>query len=414
VKAYCTAVVLSIAALAACGSTAGDYAAGPPGVVSVACTDSASDAANLQHAINSSAPGADIEIQGGTCLLTTGITLLSDRTYTGENTSGTVLQQGGDMGYVLASDTYVDNASTTGEPLAVQDLTIECDGTGSTDGIIILNWLAEVEEVDVSGCGGSGIVDTNTTANGSAISNSSVNSRFDDNFISDSGQNGFEVHDSRNSVTDGFLDNNQISSSGQDAIHLDNAAGWNISGNHLYGNTHNGIYASRVFGTTISDNYIEDFGDKQESGTWYGIICTVQGSVGSTISDNKISNDKGEDPGARYVYVGVAQVNYGTGYLSVTGNVIVGVRSSDVGFSFGGGSNELVVASSGNEVAQVGTVTSDARGVTRTSGTLAVPVGRVTAGGTVHDCTACPSPGGDSASGRVSRAERPGRLGHPR
>jgi parallel beta-helix repeat protein len=414
VKAYRTAAVLSIAALAACSSTTGDYAGGRSGVVSVTCTGSTSDAANLQHAIDSSAPGAVIEIQGGTCLLTTGITLPSDRTYTGENTSGTVLQQAGDMSYVLASEAYADNASTTGEPLAVRDLTVECNGTGSTDGIIILNWLAEVEEVDVSGCGGSGIVDTNTTANGTAISNSSVNSRFDNNFISDSGQNGFEIHDSRNSVTDGFLDDNQISSSGQDAIHLDNAAGWNISGNHLYGNTHNGIYASRVFGTTISDNYIEDFGHTQKSGTWYGIICTVQGSVGSTISNNKISNDKGEEPSARYVYIGVAQVNYGTGYLSVTGNVIVGVRSSDVGFSFDGGPNELVVASSGNEVAQVGTVTSDARGVTLTSGTLAVPAGRGNCCRPVHDCTACPSPGGGSVSGRASRAERPGALGHPR
>lgn len=370
------AAVLLIAGLAACSSTAGDYAADRSGVVSVACTDSTSDAGNLQHAIDSSAPGAVIQIQGGTCLLTTGIILRSDRTYTGENTSGTVLKQGAGMGYVLASEAYADNSSATGKPLAVRDFTVECNGTGSTDGIIILNWHVDVEEVDVSGCGGSGIVDTNTTANDTTIMNSSVNSRFDDNFISDSGHNGFEVHDSRNSVTDGFLDNNLISSSGQDAIHLDNAAGWNISSNHLYGNAHDGIYASRLFGTTISDNYIEDFGHKQKSGTWYGIMSTVQGSVGSTISNNKISNSKGEEPGARYVYVGITQVNYGTGYLSVTGNVIVGVRSSDVGFSFDGGSNKLVVASSGNEVAQVGTVTSDARGVTRTSGTLAVSTDR--------------------------------------
>ena len=47
-----------------------------------------------------------------------------------------------------------------------------------TDGIIVLNLQVDVEGVDVRNCGGSGIVDTNTAANGKAIDNTSVNSRF--------------------------------------------------------------------------------------------------------------------------------------------------------------------------------------------------------------------------------------------
>jgi hypothetical protein len=337
--------------------------------ISVTCTNSTSDAANLQQAINSSRPGAAIEIKGGTCLLTKGINLLGNRTYIGANKTGTVLRQDGDMGYVLGADSYVNNSSATGQPLSISNLTVQCNGSGSTDGIIILNWQTDVQEVDVRDCGGSGIVDTNTTANGTAINNTSVNSRFENNFISNSGRYGFEVYDSGNSVTDGYLVDNQIASSSQDAIHVSNAAGWNISGNHLYGDAGNAIFASRLYGTTIYGNHIEDFGLGQNSGTWYGIVGTAQGGMGSTIFNNTIANNSGEATGAKYIYIAVT-ANYGTAYLSTTGNIILASRSDDVGFFFSGGSGKLVVVSSGNKVARTGIVSRHALNVTETHGTL--------------------------------------------
>ena len=385
-RAYPAAVILSIAVLAAaCSSTTTTSPTGQPGVTSqpsasgrplpiavtrsITCRDDASDADRLQHAIDSSPSGAAIEIKGGTCLLTKGVSLLGDRTYVGASRTGTVLRQAGDMGYVLASSAYVDNSPSTGQPLAIRNLTVDCNGSGGTDGIIILNWQVDVETVNVRNCGGSGIVDTNTTANGRAIDNTSVNSRFENNFISDSGRYGFEVRDSDNSVTDGYLVDNQIASSGSDAIHLNNAAGWNISGNHLYGDGGDAIYASRLYGTTIYGNHIEDFGLGQASGTWYGIVGTAQGGMGSTIFNNTISNNKGESGGARYIYIAVTRTNYGTGYLSVTGNIVLGVRSSDIGLSFDGGANKLSVASSGNKVARAGTASRHDRNATLTSGT---------------------------------------------
>jgi hypothetical protein len=54
--------------------------------------------------------------------------------------------------------------------------------------------------------------------------------------------------------------------------------------------------------------------------------------------------------------------------LSVTGNTVLGVRSSDIGLSFAGGANKLSVASSGNKVAQVGTVSRHDRNATLTKG----------------------------------------------
>jgi hypothetical protein len=336
--------------------------------VTVKCSNSLSDATTLQQAIDASPVGSLIEIQGPVCRLERGITFLGDRTYAGSSTTGTILQQGGPMRYVLASQVYASNGSYTGEPVTIRDLTVDCNGSGDTDGIIILNWQVDVEGVDVNGCGGSGIVDTSTAADGTAIKNTSGNSRFDNNFISNSGGYGFEVQDNGNAVTDGFLDNNLIAYSRLDAIHMDNSAGWDISGNHLYTNYRNAIYADRLYGTTISNNYIEDFGSKQGSGTWYGIVATVQAGIGSTIFNNKIFNDKGENPGSRYVYIGIVRTNYGIGYLSLTGNVIVGDQPTDVGLSFDGGANKLLVTSSGNVIANVGTISSRSSSVTESTG----------------------------------------------
>jgi Tfp pilus assembly protein FimT len=354
------AVVLTILAVAA-ASWAVSWSAArrmvpPIATIHVTCQDRSTDAVRLQHAIDSSPEGAAIEFQGGTCLLTRGLTLLGDRTYTGGSTTGTVLRQAGRADYVLASSAYASNATTTGDPLAIRDLTVACDGSGGTDGIILMNWQADVEHVDVSGCGGSGIVDTNTNSAGRSIRNTSVNSRFDNNFITGSGRYGFEVRDTDNSVTDGFLDDNQIADSRLDAIHLENAAGWDISGNHLYNVGDNAISASRLFGTTISDNYIEDFAAGQRSGTWYGILGTVQDGHGSTIRGNKIFNHRDERPGTTRVYIGIPQANRGTGHLSVTGNVIMGAQRSDIGIFLSGGPNNLDAATSGNQVSGVGTV----------------------------------------------------------
>lgn len=371
-----TALWLAVLAFAGAACASGPGAAragragraGPPSDLIVSCADRPSDAATLQRAIDASPAGAAIGIKGGTCLLTRPIRLPGDRTYAGGSTTGTVLRQDGPMSYVLGSAAYQGNSATTGNPLAIRDLTVACNGSGTTDGIIVMNWQVDVEHVDVSDCGGSGIVDTAVAADGRPITNTSVNSRFDNNFISHSGSYGFEVADTRTAVTDGFLEANQIESSGKDAVYLQTASGWDISGNHLYGNAQDAINAFGLYGTTIADNYIEDFGARQPAGTWYGIAGRVTGGVGSTIARNKLSNSLGETGGASHVYIGILQAHGGTGYLSVTGNVIVGARQGDVGFSFSGSPGKLVVASSGNQVAGLGTVRRSGAGVTLTSG----------------------------------------------
>jgi hypothetical protein len=365
-------IAIACLALAACSTTGSTVVveattSASPGTSGVACRDNPGDAARIQAAIDASAPGTVFQI-GGTCLLTKGIVLAGGRKYVGGPTTGTVLRQRGPMSFVLATSAYVDNSTTTGDPIQISDLTVACDGSGSTDGIIIMNWQTEVRQVDVHGCGGSGIVDTAVAQNGKAITNTSVNSRFEDNFISDNAKYGMEVLDPGNAVTDGFATDNQIANSGADGMYFQNSEGWVISGNHLYGNGQDGIDAERLYAATISNNYVEDFGATAQSGTWYGIVGSEQGGLGSVIAANKVFNDTGEQPGVGYVYIAITAANYGTGYLSASGNVIATLVRTDEAFYFNGAPHALVVTSAGNQISGPGTPRTLGRAVTLSPG----------------------------------------------
>jgi hypothetical protein len=355
-------------ALSGCASSAVSTPGAAAGAVGVTCHDDASDAASIQTAIDASSPGSVIQIGGGTCLLTKGLVLTGNRTYAGASTTGTVLKQASAMSYVLAASDYTGNSTTTGDPLQIRDLTVACDGTGDTDGIVIMNWQVDVAQVDVHDCGGTGITDTSVPVDGKPITNTSVNSRFENDFISNSGQYGFAVIDPVNAVTDGFFTDNQVADSGNDGVYLQNTEGWNITGNHLYGDGGDGIEAERLYGTTIASNYIEDFGTGRQTGTWYGISGTAQDGPGSVILGNKVFNG-GEQSGARHVYIAVTAASSGTGHLSVSANVVQTVASADEAFSFSGAPHQLVVASAANQVSGPGQARVTGSGVTITAGT---------------------------------------------
>jgi hypothetical protein len=350
------------------------------GFTTVVCTDATTDAAAVQSAINDSAAGSTIQIAGPTCLLTAGITLLGDRSYVGGATgdeTGTVLKQDGTLPYLLASDAYVQDATTrTGDPLAVRSLSLQCDGTGSTDGVIIESWDVDVQQVDVDDCGGSGIVDTSTDAAGQplapattgAAQPTSVNSRFENDFITNSGQYGFAVIDTKNVVTDGFLLDNQISNSGLDQISMQTSTGWNISGNHLYGDGHNGIVADNMWSTTIADNYIEDFDADKAAGTYSGILAQANGGNTSVISGNKVFEWAKEATGATYDFIQVSAL-YGDATLVSFGNALYGNgTSADVGFAYAGAGYTLGVTSTGNSVQGMATAMSLGTGATASAG----------------------------------------------
>lgn len=342
--------------------------------ITTTCADHSTDSATLNSAIAGSQAGDQIVISGQ-CLLTAPITLLGNRSYLGGSRTGTVLQQakGANLPYLLASDSYVNNSSTTGLPFTIHQLTIDCNSsnnTAATSGLVIHSWQTQAEDLLVENCRGSGILVTNTTPNGTTLTNTQVNGVISNDFIENSGKYGVYVQDSGNTITDWHLTDNYIASSGQDAIHLENAAGWYIDGNHLYGDGSTAIYANRLFGTSITDNYIEDFGGAGGSTTWYGIDGTVQGDAASTIIANRVFMFPAEKAGTTYRYIAVTQVNYGSGYVTVTGNDIRGAgKTADTGFYYNAGSGvTLNVTSSGNSVASVGTTRTTGTGVTLSAG----------------------------------------------
>ncbi|AGL13704.1 hypothetical protein L083_0194 [Actinoplanes sp. N902-109] len=293
-------------------------------------------------------------------MITQTITLLGNRGYRGDSAGTTLTESSGkNLAAVLASDSWVNNSATTGDPITLSSLTIDANKSGNPtggDAVIIRSWNTVVSDLRIRNAQGNGLRVTNTSKNGTTLTNTQVNGTIRASFVTGSGGNGIYVQDSGNSVTDWNLTDNWIASSGGNGIRTENAAGWTIERNHVYGVGGTGIDADRLFATSIGDNYIEDFNTN-------GIGVTVQGDAASTISGNRIFHFSGSGT----TYLAVRQVNYGAGQIAVVGNTIRGAGTG-VGLSYQQGGNSLTVTSTGNLVTGVTTARSVGSGVTVTSG----------------------------------------------
>ncbi len=333
----------------------------PAAPIIVVGTNTDADADTINAAIAASPVGAEIVIRGK-CLINKTIRLLDDRSYRGESRTGTILEQadGANLVALLATAQFLDNKDYTGLPVAVRQLTLDGNKANNkqvkTDGLILRSWLSVVEDLHVADMSGSGLRITNLSAKGTKLKTTQVNGRISGNFIENSGRHGVFVEDTGNgeggSVTDWILADNWIASSGVDGIHMDNAAGWFVERNHIYGVPQHAIYADNLFATSICDNYIEEFGETKQAGTWCGIRGTVNGEAASTIANNRIFNfSKKCNPQSDFRYLSLA-VNYGTGVVTVTGNVIYGIgtaRGRGTGQYFTAGDDlKLRVVSTGN------------------------------------------------------------------
>lgn len=357
--------LLSVGFGAALGWSSIAFAARPQtgAEVQVTCSNSAADAGRINAAIAASEEGDEIVIDGP-CLIVETIKLLGDRAYRGGSRTGTVLRQadGANLEAMLASDSYLDNVPRTGSPISVRQLTLDgnkASNSTATTAIILRSWQSVVEDVQIMNMGGHGIMLSNPSADGTPMTEStSVNGQIRGNFITGCDGHGVYVNETGgNSMTDWNLTDNWIASSGRSGIHLDNAAGWVIERNHVYGVPEHAIRAHRLYGTSISDNYLEGFGETAEGGIWYGIEATIQGEKASTIAHNKVFTGGEDNEASMYRYIAISGVNYGHGVVSVTGNAIRGAgtpRSFGLYYSQGPGA-ALTVASAGNVVTDVGT-----------------------------------------------------------
>lgn len=331
----------------------------------VNCRNTVRDSQLIARTVERSAPG-DAIVFDGTCLVTETIPLLGNRSYRGRSRTGTVIQQadGANLPAIFASDSYLDDSPTTGLATSLRSLTIKANSAanpGAGDAVVLRSWQTFVEDVQISDARRHAIRLTNLSENGTALTNTQVNGRIAENQINRSGGSALFVEDTGNSVTDWQLEDNYIAGTGGDGIAMDNAAGWMISGNHFYGVKGNSaLYANRLYGSSISDNYIEDFGAT-------GILARVQGGAASTITGNRIFQDAGR--GGIFLQV---LGNYGNAKAAVNNNTIRG-RGLGIGLDYQRDSAaSLEVTSNGNLVTEVEVDRRVGEGVIINPGTLAL------------------------------------------
>jgi hypothetical protein len=346
------------------------------------CHNITADAAIIQATINASAPGDQIVIKGP-CLISATIKLADNRTYRGDSRTGTVLKQadGANLPAMLASSSWVNNATFVSIGEQIQDLTLNGNKDNNTAGatvpLMLRTWDSRVYNLEIQNAPSDGIRITSLSQNGTPLGNHAVNNVFSDLFITGSGGAGFHIVDPGNSVTDGVLERSWIAASGTSAVDSENAAGWQFRNLHIYGVTNNAIDARRCFGTGINDNYIEDFGRQGAPGvTYYGIRCTLQSDVTNVIAGNKVNQFKGAPADGSFVFIGLSGKKIGLSGMksaaeaSVTGNAIHGtgnLRETGLAYSLGD-ADSVTVASTGNQVGSVGTIRSVSPGVTVTAG----------------------------------------------
>jgi hypothetical protein len=336
--------------------------------VNVTCGNTTADAGKLNTAIENSHEGDLIQIHGA-CLVNATVVMLGNRTYSGDSRTGTIIQQasGANLAALVASDSWADDWTYTGAPIRIAHLTIDGNSgaNSGTNALVIRSWLTDIEDLQVENAPADGIQITNLSKNSSALQTSQVNGHISNVYVTNSGGDGIHIVDTGNSVTDWSLLDSWVGNSGQSAIYMDNAAGWTVRGNHVWGIKQHAIFANSCWATSIDGNYIEDFGGTGGANTWYGIACTVGGGAATVISQNKVFMFTKEPESGEFVFIGVPQVNYGTGMVNVEGNAILGsggARDTGLSYQINGGVG-LEVLSSANNVESVHTARSVGSGV---------------------------------------------------
>jgi len=333
--------------------------------IHVACNNNSGDAALINSAIASSSAGDEIVIDGP-ALISQTISLRGDRTYRGDSRTGTVLQQANSANLVavLASTSYLNNSATTDNPITVRQLTVNGNKanntSSSTIGILLRSKEAVVDDVYITSMNGDGIRVSNPSANGTALTSNQNYGLIQNCFISASEGHGIYVKDTGNKCIGWDIVDNWISDSGDtsDSINVENGNNWIIERNHLYGVHRHGIYVDRAYNASISDNYVEGFGETSNVGTYYGVGVALNGGTASYINNNHVYNFGGEQSSSStYNYVAVFRVNYGTGTAYVYGNLVRGTSttSSSNGLYYSKGSAALTVNYKGNQISNVTT-----------------------------------------------------------
>lgn len=189
---------------------------------------------------------------------------------------------------------WANNQNFDGQTSVIENIALDGNRTqnpySTACGIVTQNFWTDVRRCLIQNIASSGILQTDTTANGTTITSSSSENRMYENKILQCTLHGIRSTNASNTTNqDGYCEENQISQCCGSGILFDRASGWKIRSNHLYNIGMHGILAQNTWASYVDDNYVEDFGGACASGYFYqgvGIVALL--GRGSWVINNMI------------------------------------------------------------------------------------------------------------------------------
>lgn len=317
-------------------------------VVSYGATGDGStdDATAIQNAIDAAPSGSTVYFPPGTYVVGTTIELKPHVAYEGDHRRTSVLKHkaSANLSAIACSEVWLSasGSPTSDTPLSVRHLGFDGNRTntaGTGHGLVLMNYYSTVDDVEIYDTDGDGLRWTTQTLAGNTVTNTMVENHLFRVQVTNAGGRGIHVKDPAfNKLTDGWIVDCAVnmSSQGDDAIFVDSAAGWRITGNHTYGTTHNGINVNRSAWTRVSDNYVETFGSSEAETQYAGIAMgenryTWTATAGwSVVANNTVKLDA-DNSGTDNIGISVYAASGGTGEVIITGNALTGVSGSTYG-----------------------------------------------------------------------------------
>ncbi len=290
---------------------AGIAAAGTPPVVNVkdhgvTGDGSTDDTVALQACVDAADAGSTIFFPPGTYLISAPITMKDSCSYLGagrSTASASVIKQKNSANItgphgrtgLFVSSAFSTDAAVCSNPVLVQGLAFDGNkannGSSNASGVLLNGFWSTITDCYFTNLPYAGVLLSDYTNDGTYVSNSCSENRLSNLKIDGCPSSGIEQESGNgNSNLDGFITDCYISDVG-DGIYMSKAAGWSIRRNHIYGVQLGGIHLGACYATTVTENYIEDFGTQNTASAYYkGIDLEILAGWPSFITNNFVCN----------------------------------------------------------------------------------------------------------------------------
>ena len=163
----------------------------------------------------------------------------------------------------LASVGWLDDSSPTGNT-TISGLTIRGDvALRNQVGLILRDYYSLLEHVTITSCGGPGIMLTTGSKSGKTVGGTLVENRIINCSVRNTVGTCLLIGEPNNKLTDGIIDHCilfQHKDATVPALVINSAAGWSVSGLHVYGPTQDvPVVLNNAWSTTLRDLYIETY-----------------------------------------------------------------------------------------------------------------------------------------------------------